>query len=274
MPKALYDLHSHTTASDGTLSPSELMRLAKTAGLRAIAVTDHDTVDGLSEAEVEAKTLGVELIPGVEVSATFGDVPVHVLGLFIDYHESWLREWFAEAHHRRVERVHRIVSRLAAENVQVTVEEVLARSSHGSVGRPHVAEVLVERGIVSSLAEAFDRYLGADRPAYVAYEKVTVKDAVGLIRRAGGIASLAHPVLLGDDRLIPKMVTDGIGALEAFHHDHTPEKAAEYERLAKALGVLVTGGSDFHRLDGDSVKRLGCEELTAEAFELLRDRAR
>ena len=272
--RALYDLHLHTTASDGRLAPRDLVRAAKSSGLRAFAVTDHDTVEGIPEAMSEAEALGMELVPGVEVSANFGDAPVHVLGLFIQYQEPWLAEFFSEAGRRRIERVHEMVRKLARLGIEIEAEAVFARSSHGTVGRPHVAEVLVERGFVQTMTEAFERYLAQDRPAYVGYEKVTLRDAVGLIRRAGGIASLAHPVLLRDDSLIPRMVEDNLQAIEVFHRDHTPEKAAEYYAMASSLGLLQTGGSDFHRSENGEPPQLGCPELTEEAFERLRASAR
>jgi predicted metal-dependent phosphoesterase TrpH len=267
---ARYDLHLHTTASDGVLAPRELVRAANSSGLKAFAITDHDTVEGIPEAMAEAEALGIELIPGVEVSANFGEASVHVLGLFIEHREPWLEKFFREAAARRIERVHEMVRRLGGLGIAISVEAVLARSSHGTVGRPHVAEVLVAEGVVRTMSEAFDRYLGDDCPAYVGYEKVTLRDAVELIRRAGGIASLAHPVLLRDDSLIPRMVDDDLQALEVFHRDHTPEKAAEYDRLASKLGLLHSGGSDFHRPEDGEPPRLGCPELTEEAFERLR----
>jgi predicted metal-dependent phosphoesterase TrpH len=272
--RALYDLHLHTTASDGRLTPRELVRAAKASGLRAFAVTDHDTVEGIPEAMEEAAALGIELIPGVEVSANFYDAPVHVLGLFIEYREPWLAKFFSEASERRIERVHEMVRKLVGLGIEIDAEAVFARSSHGTVGRPHVAEVLVARGVVRTMREAFERYLGHDGPAYVGYEKVTLRDAVDLIRRAGGVASLAHPVLLRDDSLIPRMVEDDLQAIEVFHTDHTPEKAAEYDALATSLGLLQSGGSDFHRSENGEPPQLGCPDLTEEAFERLRASAR
>ena len=268
--KALYDLHSHTTASDGKLSPRELVQLARREGLRALAITDHDTVEALSEADEEARGLGLELVPGVEVSASFGPTPIHVLGLFVHFREPWLRAFFAEAAERRVERVRTIVSKLAREGVAVEAEAVLARSTHGTVGRPHIAELLVERGFVSNIGQAFDLYLAEDRPAFVGYEKVTLDDAVALIRRAGGIAALAHPGLLDDATLVPKMADAGLPGLEVFHKDHTPEQVAELQDLASRRGLHTTGGSDFHRYDGGNGRALGCPDLTEEAFERLR----
>jgi predicted metal-dependent phosphoesterase TrpH len=272
--RPLYDLHLHTTASDGRLTPRELVRAAKSSGLRAFAVTDHDTVEGIPEAMEEAAALGIELVPGVEVSANFGDAPVHVLGLFIEYREPWLAKFFSEASSRRIERVHEMVRKLRGLGVEIEAKAVFARSSHGTVGRPHVAEVLVAQGVVRTMSEAFELYLGQDGPAYVGYEKVTLRDAVDLIRRAGGVASLAHPVLLRDDNLIPRMVEDELQAIEVFHKDHTPEKAAEYDALATSLGLLQSGGSDFHRSEDGEPPQLGCPELTEEAFESLRASSR
>lgn len=271
--RALFDLHLHTTASDGTLSPRELVRAARSSGLKALAVTDHDTVDGIPEAEQEAAESGIELVPGIEVSANYGDASVHVLGLFIRYREPWLQRFLEDARRRRIDRVHQIVGKLARLGISIDPEEVFSRSRHGTVGRPHVAEVLVARGAAQSMSDAFSRYLGQDCPAYVGYDKVTLRDAVGLIRGAGGVASLAHPVLLGDDSLIPAMVSDRLQALEVFHRDHTPEKAREYGELAARLGLLTSGGSDFHRTEDGAPPCLGCPELTEEAFERLRSSA-
>jgi 3',5'-nucleoside bisphosphate phosphatase len=272
--EASYDLHLHTTASDGKLAPRELVRAAKSSGLKAFAVTDHDTVAGIPEAMEEARALEIELVPGVEVSANFGAASVHVLGLFIDHRNPSLLQFFSEASERRVERVHEMVRKLARLGIRIDAGAVFARSTHGTVGRPHVAEELVAQGVVTTLTEAFERFLGQDAPAYVGYEKVTLRDAVDLIRGAGGVASLAHPICLGDDSLIPPMVADRLQAIEVFHKDHTPEKAAEYGQLAQSLGLLQTGGSDFHQSENGEPPRLGCRELTREAFEKVRASAR
>jgi len=271
--RALYDLHSHTTASDGTLSPTALVRLAKDEGLRALAVTDHDTLDGIDEARVEADALGIEIVPGVEGSASFGGVPVHVLGLFVEHREPWLVKFFAEAAERRIDRVRRMVGKLAKLGVDIDPEDVFARSTHGTVGRPHIAQVLLERGVVSTLAEAFTRFLGEDGPAYVGYEKVSLEDAVSLIERAGGLASLAHPYVMANDGLIVEMVSSRLPAIEVYHRDHTSEQISGYEALVTQLDLLATGGSDFHRLNGEAPE-LGCAHLTEDAFEQLRAAAR
>ena len=269
-----YDLHAHTTTSDGKLSPTELVRLAKAQDLKALAITDHDTVEGIAEAKGEADGLSLEIVAGVEVSAHFGDAPVHILGLFVDELDPELNVFFVEASRRRVDRVLQMCQKLEKLGVDIDADAVFAKSSHGTVGRPHVAEVLIESGQVADIPEAFGRFLGEDGPAYVGYDKVTLEDAVDLIRRAGGIASLAHPGLLVDDTPISDMAASGLHALEVYHCDHTPEKVARYERLVQELGLLKTGGSDFHRQTGDTPPRLGCSELTEEAFQQLRAAAR
>ena len=265
-----YDLHAHTTASDGKLSPRELVRLAKAHDLKALAITDHDTVEGVAEAKREADGLSLEIVAGVEVSAHFGDAPVHILGLFVDEHDPELNAFFLEVGRCRVDRVRQMCQKLETLGFDIAADAVFAKSSHGTVGRPHVAEVLIESGQVADIAEAFGRFLGEDGPAYVGYDNVTLEDTVDLIRRAGGIASLAHPGLLVDDTPIMDMAESGLHALEVYHCDHTPEKVARYERLTEELGLLKTGGSDFHRQLGDEPPRLGCPELAEEAFEKLR----
>jgi predicted metal-dependent phosphoesterase TrpH len=265
-----YDLHAHTTISDGKLSPTELVRLAKAQDLKALAITDHDTVEGVAEAKGEADGLSLEIVAGVEVSAHFGDAPVHILGLFVDELDPELNDFFVQAKRRRVDRVRLMCQKLRKLGLDIDADAVFAKSSHGTVGRPHVAEVLIESGQAADIPDAFGRFLGDGGPAYVGYEKVTLDNAIDLIRRAGGIASLAHPGLLVDDTPIPDMAAGGLHALEVYHCDHTSEKIARYERLVEELGLLRTGGSDFHRQLGDDPPRLGCSELTEEAFEKLR----
>lgn len=233
-------------------------------------MTDHDTVAGLEEALEAAAGEGLELIPGIEVSATLDDTSVHVLGLFIRHREPWLLDFFTQAQKRRVDRIHRILQKLGALGIHLDAEEVFAKSTHGSVGRPHVAEVMVERGLVPSYSEAFERYLGSRAPAYVGYEKITTADAIQLIRRAGGVASLAHPGLMERDAIIPQMVEEGLQAIEVYHSEHPPETAAHYLGIARAHRLLVTGGSDFHAIDGAGKASLGCPELTEEVVEAVR----
>jgi len=271
---SLYDLHSHSTCSDGVLDVSELIQAARTAGVSALALTDHDTVEGLDEAIVHGREAGVEVIPGVEISAYYRSVAIHVLGLFIDHRQSWLREFFQEAARQRIDRIHQIVGRLRALGLEMTPEEVFAQSSHGTVGRPHVARALVAAGHVEDLDEAFDKYLKDDGPAYVGYERLDLSEALSMIHRAGGVSSLAHPIVMKDDELIAPMARQGLMALEVFHVDHSEAKMKTYAELADSLGLLTTGGSDFHFPDEKTGRaRLGCRRLTQEHLQRLRHAA-
>lgn len=255
------DLHLHTAASDGLLTPSALVRAVRAAGVEALSVTDHDTVDGLDEASAAAAAAGLVFISGIELSAYWGSVEFHILGYFIDPAHSGLRVFLDATREARRVRLHAMLNRLHAMGMRVPAEDVLSRARNGNVGRPHLARALVERGFVGSADEAFDRYLGTDRPAYVPRPDVSVAAAIGVIRQAGGIASLAHPGLHNRDEAIPDLMAAGLAAIEVYHPKHAFGRARRYRRIAQQRGLLITGGSDFHGVDeGDhaSVPGLPC----------------
>ena len=243
----MIDLHSHSTASDGALSPGELVRAAAADGVKVLALTDHDTVTGWAEAREAAAECGIELIPGVEVSCRGGDDSVHLLGLFIDPEDPALTACFDEVAERRRGRIQDTCKRLTAIGEPLTFEEVAAQSTGRSLGRPHVADALVHKGAVSNRQEAFDRYLGTNKPGYVTYPwKMSVAEAARLLHQAGGITSLAHARFLTQDR-VPGMIEEaGIMAIEVYHPAHRREHRDRYLRLAENMGLMVTGGSDFH----------------------------
>jgi len=240
------DLHLHTTASDGLLAPAALASAVQAAGLHVFSVTDHDTVDALPEVEAQARALGLRLIPGIELSAMWHTVEFHILGYFVDSTNTGLLAYLQARREARRTRLQAILNRLRALGMTVDAEEVLARAQDGNVGRPHVARVLVDRGYVASTDEAFDRYLGDGRPAYVPRPDVTVAQAIQAIHDAGGLASLAHPGLHRRDNAIPDLIAAGLDAVEAYHVCHSAGATAHYRRLADWRGLLVTGGSDFH----------------------------
>lgn len=240
------DLHMHTTASDGWLDPAALVQAVQAARLQVFSVTDHDTVDGLAEAERHAQTAGLTLVPGIELSAIWRGVELHILGYFVNPLDPDLLAFLRDAREARRRRLGTMLNRLRALGIALEPEEVLARARDGNVGRPHVARVLVERGFVASTDEAFDRYLGEGKPAYVPRPEVTIQDAIRVIHDAGGLASLAHPGLHSRDEAIPELVAAGLDALEVYHVTHSPGVMARYRRLAEQRGLLVTGGSDFH----------------------------
>lgn len=247
------DLHAHTTASDGSLTPTQLVHAAKDAGLFLLAVTDHDTVAGLAEAAEAARAIGIRLLPGVELSAEGAPGKCHLLGLGIDPHNETLQTTLAELSVNRRARNARMIERLQALGVAITLDEVVQAAPPGAnVGRPHFAQVLLERRVVTSLPEAFDRFLGDDAPAYV--EKVTLSpaDAIALVHQANGKAFWAHPGLtrLGQhethETRVGALKNVGLDGLEAYYPAYTPVETEKFVRLAQKLGLLVTGGSDFH----------------------------
>jgi hypothetical protein len=251
------DLHIHTRASDGTFSPSEVVRLAKDRKLRAIAITDHDTVDGVQEALEEGRRISIEVVPGVEISANIKDGSFHLLGYFVETTGSLLAEKLGTLKQARSDRNPRIVHKLNDLGIDITYQDVLQASGGGQVGRPHFAQALVDKGYARSTQEAFVRFLAQGAPAYVDKYRFEVKEAIEVVLKAGGIPVLAHPCTLNRMRrdleaLVAELVEQGLKGIEVFYPDHTPAQTALYQRLAAKFRLVTTGGSDFH---GPSVKR-------------------
>jgi predicted metal-dependent phosphoesterase TrpH len=267
----LIDLHAHTTASDGALSPQELVRLAKRSGVSVLAVTDHDTLAGIQAAMGEAVRTGLQIVPGVEMTAYVDDLEVHILGHFINPDDSRLAEFLASSRDDRVERVRRMVDKLWAFGLLLDADEILAKtqSPGSSVGRPHVAQAMVRRGYVASVQEAFDRYLTPGKPAHVERSRLPAAEVVLAIKRAGGVPSLAHPGVYGRDEVIPRLVEQGLMGLEACHPDHGAEAIFRYERLRLKYGLLAVCGSDYHGTDGLRLSSLGSPSLPEAEFEQL-----
>jgi len=243
----LADLHTHTHYSDGTDSPQRVIELARQAKLSALAITDHDILSAYPEAAPAAAAAGLELIPGVEMSASEAGQEVHVLGFFIDSTHAGFQRQLEEQRTRRISRIHDMIHRLQRLGLTVTPEEVFSQAKHeGAVGRPHVAQALLKRGYISTTKEAFDRYIGNGGPAYVPGSSLGPAAAIRAIRQAGGIPVLAHPIYLKDDSLIEQLARDGLVGLEVYHSGHAPDAVQRYEQIAERLGLLKTGGSDYH----------------------------
>ena len=245
------DLHTHSTASDGTFSPTELIRAAKTAGLKALALTDHDTTFGLAEALAAGRETGVEVIPGCELSATWGRGEIHLLGLWLPARPERLTRTMDDLIRYRHDRNHIIIDKLNALGVGITYEEVKALAGDGSVGRPHISQALLRGGYVSSVQEAFDRYLGSKGAAYAPKKILTPEQGVTLLKEEGATVILAHPLLLGlDDASLEEAVRGlmefGLDGLEAYYSEHPPQATRNYLAMAERLGLGVSGGSDFH----------------------------
>lgn len=244
------DLHTHSTASDGTLTPTELMRAAKAAGLSAIALTDHDTFEGLPEARAEAERQGVELVPGCELSLDYGGLPTHLLALFVDERPGHVVHELTRVRVARANRNAVMLEKLKAVGVHLRREDV-ERHATGVVGRPHMAQAMLAAGVVKSFEEAFTRFLGSSGLAYVPKVKLTPAEAIGAIHADGGLAVLAHPYLLSQQpRHIEAMLLDltgmGLDGVEVYYTEHSDKYTALMAELAQRLGLLMSGGSDFH----------------------------
>jgi predicted metal-dependent phosphoesterase TrpH len=245
------DLHLHTTHSDGSFTTSEVMAFAKEAGVTALAITDHDIVDGIPEAMAAGALLNIEVIPGVEISSRYGESELHILGYFLDWTDATLNQRMMTLRDSRHTRNPQIVGKLNELGIDLTYEEVRSLAGTESVGRPHIARVLMNKGVVISAKEAFDRYLADGRPAYVPRELPKPEEAVAWIRAAGGVPVLAHPTWVkqsreGLDRLVEQLKAFGLGGIEVHYSTHSPRQTEDYLSLAKRLDLLVTGGSDFH----------------------------
>ncbi|MCS7172632.1 MAG: PHP domain-containing protein [Armatimonadetes bacterium] len=267
------DLHTHTTASDGLLSPRDLVYAAYRVGVGVLGVTDHDTVDGIPEALEAARGLGITVIPGVELSVEEGEEELHLLGYFVDFQADWFRELLAELRARRVDRIREMIRRLNELGIPLSLGEV-ARLGQGAVGRAHVARALVAGGFVRTHAEAFERYIGRGKPAWVPRSTLSLERAIGAIREAGGIAVLAHPGRSSALARVAALQAAGLEGIEVYYPEHTPHQVARLLALARELGLLVTGGSDYH---GDGVSTgaaLGGQYVPPEVVRALWERRR
>lgn len=267
------DLHSHTTASDGTLRPGALVAEAAKRGVRVLAVTDHDTTDGLAEAIEAAKRYPpLTIVPGIEINCDVEGAEIHILGYCMDYAAEWFQDFCRAQREERRARVHRIAQRLTALGLPIDVERVFALVQEGSAGRPHVARVMVERGYVKTVREAFDRYLAAGKPAHVPRTKLSPEDAVRLLRRAAGVPVFAHPGLSDRDALIPSLVAAGLMGIECYYSEHSPAQRGAYVDLCRQHGLVATGGSDFH---GPTVRAgsLGYPPVPLAVWEALQVKA-
>lgn len=239
------DLHLHTTFSDGTDAPAALVERAVQAGLAAIAVTDHDCVDGVAPAQAAAAGR-VEVIPGIEMTVAFRGVELHILGFFLEAASPAVLARLQELRRLRETRLAQMIGRLKTYQVEVTLDEVLRLSEHGTAGRPHLARALVQRGYVKTPEEAFDRFLGDHAPCFVKGATMTPGSAVEFIRTAGGVSALAHPARFVPEAWLPELTAAGVQGIEAYHPDHGAQTAERYRQYAETHGLLVTGGSDAH----------------------------
>jgi predicted metal-dependent phosphoesterase TrpH len=276
------DLHTHTNHSDGSASPDELIARAKMKGARSIAITDHDTVSALGEARAAAEHYDIEFVPGIEISAEYSPGTMHILGYFVEFESASLNEKLSELKNARERRNPEIALRLQSLGYEIDYEEVVRIAGNKVVGRPHFARLLVERGYVRSIQEAFDKLLKKGAPAYVEKMRLSPADSIALIHNSRGVAVLAHPYQLKlpsfevANALIQDLAAMGLDGVEALYSRHSPAERSEYSEIATRHQLLVTGGSDYHgsyKPDIEIVSGLGDLEVPYELLEALKARA-
>jgi predicted metal-dependent phosphoesterase TrpH len=241
------DLHNHTTASDGLLTPAQLVKWGAQKGLVAIGVTDHDTTDGIQGAIEAGRGFGVEIVPGIELSTQIGDNEIHMLGYYIDIHSIEFQEEIEELKEDRYSRSIKMIDKLRQiYKISISLEEVMEKSGNRAIARPHIGRVLVDKGIVKDLNQAFEIYIGNDCPAYVPRKNITPKQGIEIIKKAGGVPVLAHPGLIKNQSLIEDIIHCGIKGIEVYHSKHTSRQSAYLKTIADKNCLIVTGGSDCH----------------------------
>ncbi len=264
------DLHLHTVFSDGTYTPEEIISQSINAGLTAVGIVDHDTVSGILPCIQAAKAEDIEVLPGIELSAEYDGREIHILAYLLDYQDRNLLEKLDILKNRRIERVYKITGKLKDLGLNLDPKEVFDLAKEGTVGRLHVARAMVAKGLVGSVFEAFQKYIGDKCPAFVLGFKLSPEEAIKLIKEAGGIPVLAHPHTLHNDGLIIQFVGYGLMGLEVYYSEHSQGMVNFYLRMAKEYNLLVTGGSDFHGLAKPEVK-IGSIKVPYELVERLKE---
>lgn len=240
------DLHCHTTASDGLLTPKEIVELASSKGMKAIGITDHDTIDGWREAEEAAETIAIKVVKGIEINTDWQNREIHILGYLLEDNSDSFNKQILEIQQKRIIRIKEILNKLERLSMRITFEEVMEYAKGKAIGRPHVAQAMVKRGYAKDFREVFDSYLRVGGLAYVPRYKLTPTEAISIIRGAKGVAVLAHPGNRQIEKEIRQWKEDGLQGIEVYHPDHSLEDSVRYSMLAAKSGLIATGGSDFH----------------------------
>ena len=265
------DFHLHTTASDGRFSPEKLVQLAAERGLEVIAITDHDSVAGVIAAVKAAESFPpLKVIPGVEINTDIPNGEVHILGYFIDYRSQELRQTLRRLRQARRRRAHKMVDKLAQLGIEVEWERVKKLAAGGSIGRPHIAQAMLEQGYISRLQEAFNRYIGRYGPAYVERERLSPVGAVKLVAKAGGLPVLAHPAGIDNlEELLEQLTAEGLVGLEAYYNGYGQRTVKFLVNIADKHGLIITGGSDFHGFGGGNETPVGGIDIPSVCLEQL-----
>ena len=266
------DLHVHTTASDGLFTPKEVVHWAYKKNLSAIAITDHDTIDGLDEALFYGEKYNIEIIPGIEINTDYKGSEVHILGYYIDYKASWFLNVLKKVRFARYNRAKKIVNKINNLGLYITMDEVLKISGSSSIGRPHIARVLIEHNYAHSTKEVFEKYIGIGKPAYVERYKITPHVAIEYILKCGGMPVLAHPGLIKDLSIIKELVDSKLQGLEVFHSKHNTDMIKLYISIAKQYNLIITGGSDCHGVLFNGQPILGSLNIDRKYLDLLKEK--
>jgi predicted metal-dependent phosphoesterase TrpH len=265
------DLHVHSTASDGKYAPEEIVRKAAALGIRYLSLTDHDSVDGIALAVKAASAFPrLTFIPGVEVSTDVAEGEIHILGYFIDYHNQELSDALKRFRTSREGRARGMVDKLAGLGMAIDWKRVREIAGDGAIGRPHIAQAMLEKGYIDSFKEAFDKYIGRDGPAYVEREKMTPEEAVALVLRSGGLPVLAHPFTVKNmEKWVAALKAVGLIGIEAYYKDNTPEETEATLKIADRFGLVATGGTDFHGIEDTGEVMMGGVDVPVKAAKRL-----
>lgn len=268
------DLHIHTNISDGCLSPSEVVHIGAKIGLKAVAITDHDTMDGVAEALQEGKKVNINVVPGVELSTEYMNIEIHILGYYVDCNNKEFQLMLEKLRICRLQRVKNMVKKLNSLGCKVNLEEVMVLTEKGgAVGRPHVARILTKKGYVNNVQDAFDRYIGCNAPAYVEKYKLTPYEVIKMVLKAGGVPLLAHPGLIRNDDIALELIKEGLRGIEVYHPKHNDEQVRKYLAMALSHDLLLTGGSDCHDIDRLNGSEIGSVTVSMYHVEKLKKAA-
>jgi predicted metal-dependent phosphoesterase TrpH len=271
LPRRYVDLHIHTIHSDGSSTVSEVLEAASRKGLAAIAITDHDCIDAYPTAIELGSQMGVEVIPGLELSSEIENADLHILGYYIDFTDPALNRILNEMKEARYLRARKMVENLNIQGVDLRFETVLSMAGIGAIGRPHIAAAMLKEELVYSFREAFEKYLGYGMPAYVEKYKMRPRDVFDLVKGAGGIPVLAHPGVTKVDDRLQEFINDGVQGLEAYHTEHSASVQQQYLKIARKCGLAVTGGSDFHNASHNK-SEIGVPRVPYSAVKSLKDK--
>lgn len=267
------DLHIHSTASDGRLTPEQVVALALKRGLSVISLTDHDTIAGVDQAQEAARGTGLEVIPGIEINTEWEESEVHLLGYYIDYNSQSLQNTLQEIRQAREQRAKTMITKLAELGVELSYEQVKAIAGEATICRPHLAQAMTDGGYVASVKEAFEKYLSRGKPGYVPRSKLDPLSALKIIKRAKGIPVLAHPGLAERDDLIPVLVENGLLGIEVHYPLHTTAMVAKYSDYCQRHHLVTTGGTDFHGLGTEylSLGEVGVDKKSVDKLKSMRN---